>query len=124
MPSEKVAKILKSKSNFTDEEISNMTDHEAWRWVYQNKRSVPTADKRDQICFTGFRPNEREKLWEIANDVGMMVVKSVTKKLTFLCVGENPGPSKLEKSRVQNVVIMNEQQFLNMLQTGEIPNAH
>lgn len=124
MPSEKVVKILKSKSNFTDEEINNMTDREAWAWVYQNRGSVPTADNRDQICFTGFRPNEREKLWEIANDAGMKVVKSVTKKLTFLCIGENPGPSKLKKSKDQDVVIMNEQQFLNMLQTGEMQNVH
>ena len=119
MPSEKVTKILISKSNFTDEEINNMSEGEAWAWVYRSKS--PT-DSRDQICFTGFRPKETEKLWEIADNAGMKIVKSVTKKLSFLCTGENPGPSKLKKAKNQNVVIMNEQQFLKMLKTGEIPN--
>jgi len=123
MTSEKVAKILKSKSNFKDEEIKNMTDREAWAWVYQNKTTTPQAVSRDQICFTGFRPNEKEHLWGIAEDAGLKIVKSITKKLTFLCTGSDPGPVKLQKAKNQNVTIMNEKQFLNMLQTGEVPNA-
>lgn len=81
-----------------------------------------TTDNRDQICFTGFRPDEKERLWDIADNADMRVVQSVTKKLKFLCVGEDPGPVKLEKAKAQKVIIISEQQFLNMLKTGEIPN--
>ena len=122
MPSEKVIKILRSKSDFTNEEISNMSEREAWAWVYQNKPPATPADNRDQICFTGFRPAEREKLWVIAEGAGMKIVKSVTKKLSFLCTGENPGPSKLEKAKTQEVPILSEEQFFNLLKTGEMPN--
>ena len=122
MPSEKVVKVLRSKSNFTDDEINKMSEREAWAWVYQNKAQAAPADNRNQICFTGFRPEERVKLWNIAEGAGMKIVKSITKKLTFLCTGDHPGPSKLEKAKSQNVKILNENQFFNLLQTGEVPN--
>ena len=52
----------------------------------------------------------------------MKIVKSVTKKLSFLCAGENPGPSKLKKAKSQKVTVLSEEQFLNLLKTGEMPN--
>ena len=122
MPSEKVVKILRSKSNFVESEINNMSEKEAWAWVYKNETPSVPVDNRDQICFTGFRPAERDKLWHVAEEAGMKIVKSVTKKLKFLCTGDHPGPSKLEKAINQNVTILSEGQFLNLLQTGEMPN--
>lgn len=39
MPSEKVTRILKSKSNFTEEEINSMSERDAWDWVYKEKNN-------------------------------------------------------------------------------------
>ena len=121
MPSAKVTKILLSKSDFSVDEITKMTDGEAWAWVYRNKKTT-AKDLRPQICFTGFRPKERENLWAIATANNLKIVKSVTQKLSFLCIGEAPGPSKLKKSKNQNVAELDEQQFYKMLETGEIPS--
>ena len=69
----------------------------------------------------GITNEMKEALWDKANSAGMRVVQSVTKNLAFLCKGDTPGPSKLKKAEKQNVVILNEQEFLLLLETGEIP---
>lgn len=117
MAGEKVTRILKSQSQFNDEEISKMTDGEGWAWIYANR---PERNKT-QICFTGFHTNEKLKLSAIASQSDMHVAKSVTKDLDFLCVGSNAGPSKVEKAKEQNVIILTENQFHVMLETGELP---
>jgi NAD-dependent DNA ligase len=74
-----------------------------------------------EICFTGFKKTDKIKLVEIAESEGMFVRDSVTKQLEFLCCGYNAGPKKIEKSRHQGAIVLNEEQFLTMLKTGEIP---
>ena len=120
MAGEKVTRILKSKSNFTDEQISSMSDAEGWSWIYANKKPNPDKDK-NQICFTGFSPAEKESLTLSAEEAGLKVVKSVTKSLNFLCTGDNAGPKKIEKARQQDVIILSVPQFSIMLETGELP---
>ena len=42
------------------------------------------------------------------------MVSSVTKKLDFLCGGENAGPKKIEKAESQGVQFLNEEQFIEL----------
>ncbi len=121
MAGEKVTRILRSKSNFSDEEIAEMTDREGWAWIYGNRPSKKRNSK-NQICFTGFNPAEKDRLIEIAIKSGMHIAKSVTKSLDFLCIGSNAGPAKLKKAKEQETIILTEEQFNRMLETGELPN--
>lgn len=125
-PKEKVRRILMSKSDMSTAEIDALSDREAWAWVYGHAKSRRTSkqdNQRDQICFTGFNSSTRADLTNIAEAGGLHVVKSVTKDLAFLCIGENAGPSKCLKAKEKNVMVLDEQQFLNLLQNGELPQV-
>lgn len=74
-----------------------------------------------EICFTGFKSPDKVSLTKLAEDAGMFIRSSVTTQLNFLCCGYNAGPKKIEKARHQGVVALNENQFKEMLSTGEIP---
>ncbi len=113
MASEKVKMILRSRgAPFSDEEIDNMQDKDGWNWIYSNK---PTPKPHvTEICFTGFRKEEKEELEQKARSIGFNIAKSVTKKLDFLCIGETAGPSKLKKAKDQGVQIITPDEFKNI----------
>ena len=48
-------------------------------------------------------------------------VKTVTQSLRYLVTGPNAGPTKLQKAREQEDVILNTDQFHIVLETGELP---
>jgi|TARA_B100000315_G_scaffold228850_1_gene237982 NAD-dependent DNA ligase len=123
MAGERVTKILLAKSDLTVDEIAAMSDREAWRWLYSHFPPKTHRHKKNaqQICFTGFSISERKQLENEAEEAHLEIVKSVTKSLRYLVTGPNAGPIKLEKARQQEVVIMNINQFHNMLETGELP---
>lgn len=121
MPSERVAMILKAKSDLSQEQIDGMTDREAWAWIY-SQRPRKSAEQLDQICFTGFSVSRRKELEGMAETAHLDVVTRVTKNLRYLCAGPNAGPSKMREAKDKAVVIMSEQQFLNLLDTGELPD--
>ena len=118
MASEKVSRILKAKSPFSAEQISTMSDTEGWDWIYANAK--PRKDKLTQVCFTGFSAAEKNQLTALAQTANLEVVSSVTRNLAFLCVGENAGPAKLEKAKEQDNHILSKEQFLHLLETGEV----
>jgi BRCT domain type II-containing protein len=114
MPSEKLTSILRSKSPFSEAEIAAISEIDGWNWVYQNKPAP--KDKNNEICFTGFGAIERKQLEMLAGKSGQMKVKeSVTTTLTFLCIGDNPGPAKLEKAKRQGVTLLSRKQFFDLL---------
>jgi NAD-dependent DNA ligase len=119
MPSEKLTRILQAKSLFSQEQISAMTEAEGWKWVYANK--APDKEKHFEVCFTGFSETEKASLSQLAIDAGFMVVTAVTRNLSVLCTGPNPGPAKLEKASKQGVPLMTLEQFKHFLETGEVP---
>lgn len=119
MPSEKLARILKARSNFSPDEIAAMSEHAGWDWIYAH--ASPRKEKLPEICFTGFSPLEKKELIERARSSRLRVVTTVTKALSFLCVGENPGPVKIEKAMALNACILTRVQFENLLETGEVP---
>lgn len=118
MAGEKVARILKAKSTFTAEQIEHMSDDDGWKWIYSNAK--PRKEKLTQVCFTGFSMSEKAELASLAQAAQLEVVNSVTKGLAFLCAGENAGPVKLQKATAQGNHIMSKEQFLHLLDTGEV----
>lgn len=119
MATEKPAKILRAKSEFSEEQINAMSDGEAWAWIYAQKPKA--KEKLDQICFTGFSPSICNDLEAQAKSVHLKVVTSVTKNLRYLCTGPNAGPAKLKRATEQDVILMTLEQFENMMNTGELP---
>ncbi|KGJ95806.1 BRCT domain-containing protein [Thalassotalea sp. ND16A] len=120
MASEKPTMILLSKTDLNRDAISELSDSEAWKLIY-SFRSKKAQDTRLQVCFTGFGISKKQELVEIADQRSFKVVSSVTKRLDFLCGGENAGPKKIEKAEAQGVQFLNEKQFLCLIETGEIP---
>lgn len=63
------------------------------------------------VLFTGTLTMPRPKAEEMAEKAGARIVSSVSRKLDYLIVGENPG-SKLRKAGDLDVAIIDEREFL------------
>lgn len=74
-----------------------------------------------EILFTGFPAGERAKLEAQAAAAGMVVRKTVTWSLMFVCAGPRAGATKLSQARNQGCTILREEEFQDMLATGELP---
>lgn len=85
------------------------------------RRKRVAAKTCSEILFTGFKKDRRAELEAIATAAGMVVRKNVTTNLDFLCAGSNAGPTKLAEALERGVIALDEQQFLRMLETGEVP---
>lgn len=79
--------------------------------------------KAFEICFTGFNAVERNELETLGESLGLLVKKNVTKNLHILCVGDNAGPSKVDKARSSGSVILDKSQFAHFANTGELPKT-
>lgn len=121
MQNQKLRQILRSKSAFSEDQIAQLSESAGWAWVYANLKPKKSKQNGAQICFTGFGIVEKDELSKQATAAGLCVVGSVTKGLTFLCIGNNPGESKLQKAQNQNVQFLNLHQFLLLIATGELP---
>lgn len=80
-----------------------------------------TTDGQNQILFTGFVASERSDLEQKAEGFGLKVMKTAGKALTFLCYGDNAGPAKVAKAQEAGAFIIDSEQFLTLIQTGELP---
>lgn len=121
MASEKViGMMVKKGAPYSVEQLQGMEDRECWRWIYahfppKTKRPDPSTHA---ICFTGFRPDDRERLEKLAEQAGYRVLTGVSARLKVLVTGEAPGPSKLEKARQQGATILSEAEFLAGISTN------
>lgn len=77
-----------------------------------------------EICFTGFKKEDKERLASVAADSGMVVRKDITVNLHFLCGGYNAGPKKLEVARKKGTMILREDELLALISTGELPDDY
>jgi NAD-dependent DNA ligase len=75
-----------------------------------------------EVCFTGFKKDDKERLISLATDNKMSVRASVTQNLQILCCGYNAGPKKVDSARMKGVVILDEKQFELLVETGEVPD--
>lgn len=80
-----------------------------------------TPDGKNQILFTGFSASERMNLEQKAAGSGLKVMKTPGKALTFLCYGDNAGPVKVAKAQEAGAFIIDSEQFLHLILTGELP---
>ncbi|MTC40028.1 hypothetical protein GKR70_16160 [Providencia alcalifaciens] len=71
------------------------------------------------VHFTGFKKEDKLTLERLASDAGMEVKKSVTKALKLLCYGYNASQMKMDKARKMGVIILNEKQFRDFLDSGD-----
>lgn len=120
MASEKPTMILKSKTDIPIDDIDKLSDSEAWKIIY-SIRKAKEKDDRLQVCFTGFGPTKKAELKLIAEENKFKVVGSITKSLDFLVAGDNAGPVKIRKAESQGVQFLSEEQFINLVETGEVP---
>jgi|GEM_PF-3150776 len=84
-------------------------------------KAPKSSERAMEILFTGFSSEERDDLESDAEDHGLLVRKTVTKKLTFVCAGPRAGATKLSQARAQGCTILTEDEFQAMLATGELP---
>jgi len=103
--------------------IDNLSKHipENYTPPIRKKGKSPQKAGSD-VCFTGFKKEDRLKLTELAVQHGMVVRNSVTKQLQVLCCGYNAGPTKVMTARMQGVLVMDIDQFNALIETGEIPS--
>lgn len=73
------------------------------------------------VCFTGFSKLKKDELIEKAESNKIVVRKSVVVNLSLLCVGEKAGPKKMDDATKQGSIVLDEFEFLNMIETGELP---
>src|SRR2546423_4282978 len=110
MASERVGKILwKIEAPFSAEEIAVMPEGQAWGIVRQHDRKLREIRDRKrlpQVCLTGFKASDKERLKQIAIQAGFEVKDAVTQRMVILITGENVGPNKLESAKAQNCTIM------------------
>ncbi|NIC26552.1 BRCT domain-containing protein [Serratia plymuthica] len=77
-----------------------------------------------EVCFTGFKKEDKERLSKIARESGMVVRKDVTVNLHFLCGGYNAGPKKLEVAQKKGTIILHESEFISLIETGVLPDDY
>ena len=82
--------------------LSQATQHDH---PFQNKK----------IVFTGAMSQPRAALQKQAKAHGIAVSSSVSSKTDFLIIGENVGQSKLKAAKVNDVVILTEEEYLKIL---------
>ncbi|MDH0348723.1 BRCT domain-containing protein [Aeromonas dhakensis] len=81
-----------------------------------------------EVCFTGFGdvPNQKEFLVEKAEKSGLITRTGITKNLSFLCCRADDsaqlGMTKIADALVSGISIISELEFLDLLETGELPD--
>ena len=65
-----------------------------------------------------FAVHSRDEYKELIEKHGGKNVGSISKKTSFILAGENMGPSKLEKAKTLGIKIMNETEFLSLIENA------
>ncbi len=75
-----------------------------------------TTLKNQSVVISGtFQHHSREEYKQIIERHGGKNVSSISKKTTFILAGENMGPAKLEKAQTLGIKLMNEEEFLQLI---------
>ncbi|HCU16710.1 phage protein [Hafnia paralvei ATCC 29927] len=108
-------RVIQDLDSLPEDEEIYIRDIDVTRY-FPSKKIKETFD----VCFTGFKKDQRAELEQLAADNGMLVRKSVTQKLQILCCGDNAGPTKVRSARDMNILIFDAHQFINLINTGEL----
>ncbi len=107
---------------FTDAENRDLVERlRAAGLQFASNRKVVEAESDSltgkTFLYTGtFQHFSREELEERIAANGGKVLSGISKKLNYLIVGENAGPSKVEKAQKLNVSMIGEDEFIAMLE--------
>ncbi|HDR0964085.1 hypothetical protein ACFGY2_07175 [Pasteurella multocida] len=74
-----------------------------------------------EVCFAGFEKENKEMLEQKAIDSGFTVCSSVTQNLKFLVIGPTVQHKIMRLAQEVNATFLSEVEFLEMIETGEIP---
>lgn len=113
-------RVLKECSSL-DEAISLLSEYPVSE--HEFLVSKPKKASLFEVCFTGFKKDDKERLTSVAIENKMSVRSSVTQNLQVLCCGYNAGPTKVSAARMKGIVILDEEQFVNLVATGELPEG-
>lgn len=70
------------------------------------------------FVFTGnFNELGREEISDLAKKYGGKVVSAPSKRTSFVVVGENPGPGKIEKIKDYQLKCLTEEQFYKLIES-------
>lgn len=114
---ENIYSFLQEPTN--QENIAQLRDAGVTLSVADDKLA-PTGDALvgKTIVISGtFSKHSRDELKDIIIQEGGKNAGSISKKTSFVLAGENMGPAKLEKCRELGIPIINEDEFLNMIQS-------
>ena len=92
------------------------------KFEVEEEEGVEKSDifKGQSIVISGvFTHHSRDEYKEIIERNGGKNVGSVSKSTSFILMGENMGPSKLEKAQKLGVRLVPEEEFLKMLETAK-----
>ena len=92
------------------------------KFEVEEEEGVEKSDifKGQSIVISGvFTHHSRDEYKEIIERNGGKNVGSVSKSTSFILMGENMGPSKLEKAQKLGVRLVAEEEFLQMLETAK-----
>lgn len=84
-------------------------------------QSISSNSNQLEICFTGFSKADREYLETLAEIHNFKVRKTVTIHLNYLVIGSNAGSTKIADANRVGALILDEEEFHEMLDTGEVP---
>ena len=131
MPAEELASIPEIGPKIAQSIVDYFAD-ERNRVIVERLRSAglqmslskeETAGQSDKlmgkkVVISGvFAKHSREEYKAMIEQNGGKNVSSISSATSFVLAGENMGPAKLEKARKLGIDIINEEQFLEMLQT-------
>lgn len=115
---DKIAQSIKTfLQNEENIQIINKLKGFGLNFENNSKSDLPISNKLQGLTFlftgelTNFTRSQAEKKVE---ELGGKAVSSVSKKLSYLVVGENPG-SKLKKAQDLDVKIINEDEFIKLI---------
>ena len=88
--------------------------------IGEESKPQGTALNGKSVVISGvFSNHSREEYKAIIEQHGGKNVSSISSKTSFILAGENMGPSKLEKAQKLGIAIVNEDDFLKMLEDAE-----
>ncbi|HDN9017628.1 TPA: hypothetical protein P2I01_004562, partial [Aeromonas salmonicida] len=117
---DRIAAMFKSESELLAADVPSLLDTPRSNI---SKKITKQSIGKAEIAFTGFSKADRDRLEMQAEDAGLTIKKDVTKRLTYLCCGPNAGPTKTAKARDAGALALTEQQFIDLLNTGELPEV-
>lgn len=105
------------KRHYSSQDVLLLVD------VYQPK----PLSRGAKVMFAGFPSEDEQVVVSVAEANGMTMVRHVDPDLAVLCVHGDIGPGKLERNRYVDqardveALVLSASQFLQMVETGEIP---